>query len=51
MQDGMGVLFAIDEAKTASEENLVAVATAIQHVLRDGVCAMFRMTESVASRS
>lgn len=51
MQDGMGVLFAIDEAKTASEENLVAVATAIQHVLRDGVCAMFRMTESMARRS
>lgn len=51
MQDGIGVLFAIDEAKTASEEDLVAVATAIQHVLRDGVCAMFRMTESMVWRS
>lgn len=51
MQVGLGVLFAIDEAKTASEENLVAVATAIQHVLRDGVCAMFRMTESMVWRS
>lgn len=35
MSDGMGVLFAIDEARAASEEDLVAVATAIQHVLRD----------------
>lgn len=35
MPDGKGVLFTIDEAQAASEEDLVAVATAIQHVLRD----------------
>ena len=35
MPDGKGILFTIDEAQAASEEDLVAVATAIQHVLRD----------------
>ena len=35
MPDGKGILFTIDEAQAASEEDLVALATAIQHVLRD----------------
>lgn len=35
MPKGKGILFTIDEAQAASEDDLVAVATAVQHVLRD----------------
>lgn len=35
MPYGNGILFTIDEAQAASEEDLTAVAIAIQHVLRD----------------
>lgn len=35
LPDGKGVLVTVDESQAASREDLVALATAIQHVIRD----------------
>lgn len=35
MPDGAGIAFTIDEAQAASMEDMVALATALQHVIRD----------------